>query len=158
VPGYQLSPDISLSLMIALVANASHRMSGSAPNRPDFPERENVHQLQLFSSITKMNWCCINSQFKLQISRSTRITPTWCDSVLSSHRHHKYFNFLGVPITICLELTAHSLIQFRSPVPRHIIYAKLSRNMAFDPGVCSIRNPLHPWKIWLEALIKIWYQ
>ena len=75
-----------------------------------------------------------------------------------SHRHHKYFNFLGVPITICLELTAHSLIQFGSSVPRHIIYAKLSRNMAFDPGVCSIRNPLHPWKIWLEALIKIWCQ
>ena len=77
---------------------------------------------------------------------------------VGSHGHHKYFNFLGVPITICLELTAHSLIQFGSPVPRHIIYAKLSRNMAFDPGVCSIRNPLHPWKIWLEALIKIWYQ
>jgi hypothetical protein len=54
--------------------------SGSAPNVLDFPERDqNVHQLQLCSSITKMKWCCINSQFKLQISRSTMITPTWGD-------------------------------------------------------------------------------
>ena len=37
-----------LTWNLALVANASHRMSGSAPNRPDFPEQDqNVHQLHL---------------------------------------------------------------------------------------------------------------
>ena len=72
-----------LTWNLALVANASHRMSGSAPNRPDFPEQDqNVHQLHLLFDHQNelVQWCCINSRFKLQISRSTRITPTWCDS------------------------------------------------------------------------------
>ena len=145
----------------------STQSSGSAPNRPDFPERDKkcppatallfdhqnelvLHQLPVQAS---------NFQIHKDYTNMVRLRSYQGRSpdqnFVGSHGHHKYFNFLGTPITVFITSGGNSFgspPDARNPLFERLVWQLivLSSSKVQCPGTSFMRNSQGTWPSILE--------